>query len=246
MGADLSYPTAVLGGALSFLSPCVLPLVPPYLCYMAGVSADDLKTGPAVGSTGFTRLIGSSVTFVLGFSTVFVALGAGASSIGQLLRQNLDWLGFVAGIAIIVMGLNFLGVFRLSLLSREARFAAPDRPKSLVGAYLMGLAFAFGWTPCIGPVLGAILGLAGARGTVGEGATMLAFYSAGLGIPFILAAAFSGVFFRWMMGFRRHLGMVEKAMGGLLVVTGFLFLTGGMQQISFWLLETFPALQAIG
>ncbi|MBO0664449.1 cytochrome c biogenesis CcdA family protein [Jiella sp. MQZ9-1] len=244
--ADLSYPTAVLGGALSFLSPCVLPLVPPYLCYMAGVSADDLKTGQAVNSAGFARLFGSAVIFVLGFSTVFVALGAGASSIGQVLRQNLDWLGIVAGIAIIVMGLNFLGVFRLALLSQEARFQAPDRPKSLIGAYLMGLAFAFGWTPCIGPVLGAILGLAGAKGTVEEGAVMLAFYSAGLGIPFILAAVFSGTFFRWMIGFRRHLGTVEKAMGGLLIVTGILFLTGGMQQISFWLLETFPVLQTIG
>ena len=246
MVADLSYPTAVLGGALSFLSPCVLPLVPPYLCYMAGVSADDLKSGPAVATTGYARLISSSVIFVLGFSTVFVALGAGASSIGLFLRQNLDWLGMLAGIAIIVMGLNFLGVFRLSFLSREARLQAPDRPRSLLGAYLMGLAFAFGWTPCIGPVLGAILGLAGARGTVSEGATMLAFYSAGLGIPFILAAAFSGVFLRWLSGFRRHLGMVEKAMGGLLVVTGVLFLTGGMQDMSFWLLETFPALQTIG
>nr|WP_304363600.1 cytochrome c biogenesis protein CcdA [Jiella sp. LLJ827] len=235
-----------MAGALSFLSPCVLPLVPPYLCYMAGVSADDLRNGPAVASAGYARLLGSSVIFVLGFSTVFVALGAGASTIGQLLRQNLDWLGIVAGIAIIVMGLNFLGLFRLSFLAREARLQAPDRPKSLIGAYLMGLAFAFGWTPCIGPVLGAILGLAGARGTVGEGAVMLGFYSAGLGIPFILAAAFSGAFFRWMSSFRRHLDAVEKAMGGLLVVTGVLFLTGGMQSMSFWLLETFPALQTIG
>ena len=246
MVADLTYPAAVLAGALSFLSPCVLPLVPPYLCYMAGVSAEDLKSGAPVNSTSFARLIGTSVVFVLGFSTVFIALGAGASSIGLFLRQNLDWLGIVAGIAIIVMGLNFLGVFRLAFLSREARFQAPDKPRSLVGAYLMGLAFAFGWTPCIGPVLGAILGLAGSKGTVGEGATMLAFYSAGLGIPFILAAAFSGVFLSFLVGFRRHLGMVERAMGGLLVFTGLLFLTGGMQQISFWLLETFPALQTIG
>ncbi|MCB8839682.1 cytochrome c biogenesis CcdA family protein [Aurantimonas sp. VKM B-3413] len=244
--SDISYPTAVFAGALSFLSPCVLPLVPPYLCYMAGVSADDLRTGPAVATTGYARLLATAVAFVLGFSTVFVALGAGASSVGQVLRQNLDWLGIVAGIAIIVMGLNFLGLFRIGLLSREARLQAPDRPKSLIGAYLMGLAFAFGWTPCIGPVLGAILGLAGAKGTVGEGAVMLGFYSAGLGIPFILAAAFSGAFLRWLSGFKRHLGAVEKVMGGLLVVTGVLFLSGGMQSISFWLLETFPGLQTIG
>ena len=246
MLSTLSYPTAVFAGAISFLSPCVLPLVPPYLCYMAGVTADELRAGADPRTPHFARLTGTSLAFVLGFSTVFVALGAGASTVGQLLRQNLDWLAIVAGIAIIVMGLNFLGVFRLALLSREARLRAPDRPRSLIGAYLMGLAFAFGWTPCIGPVLGAILGLAGAQGTVGEGATMLAFYSAGLGIPFILAAAFSGAFLQWLHGFRAHLATVEKVMGGLLVVTGILFLTGGMQSISFWLLEAFPALQTVG
>ena len=197
-------------------------------------------------SKGYARLVLTALVFVLGFSTVFVALGAGASTIGQMLRQNLDWLGIVAGIAIIVMGLNFLGVFRLSFLSREARLTAPDRPRSLVGAYLIGLAFAFGWTPCIGPVLGAILGLAGTRATIGQGAIMLGFYSAGLGIPFILAAAFSGAFLRGVARFRNHFAAVEKTMGGLLVVTGILFLTGGIQTMSFWLLETFPALQMIG
>lgn len=248
MIGELSYPTAILAGALSFLSPCVLPLVPPYLCYMAGVSVEELRAGRATmaGRAGQARVLLSAAIFVLGFSTVFVLLGAGASSAGRLLRQNLDWLGIVAGLAIIVMGLNFLGVFRIALLSREARFRAPDKPRSLLGAYLMGLAFAFGWTPCIGPVLGAILGLAGTRDTVGEGATMLAFYSAGLGIPFLLAAAFSGAFLSAATRFRRHFGRIEKAMGGLLVVTGILFLTGGMQSLSFWLLETFPALQTIG
>ncbi|WP_102958393.1 cytochrome c biogenesis CcdA family protein [Mangrovicella endophytica] len=243
---DISYPAAVLAGALSFLSPCVLPLVPPYLCYMAGVTAEDLRAGRTMPSAGYGRLVGTAIIFVLGFSTVFVLLGAGASTIGLLLRRNLDWLAVAAGLAIIVMGLNFLGVFRLSLLSREARLRAPDRPRSMVGAYLMGLAFAFGWTPCIGPVLGAILGLAGTRATAGEGAFMLALYSAGLGIPFVLAAAFSGAFLRAAGRFRRHLAAVEKVMGGLLVVTGILFLTGGMQSLSFWLLETFPALQTIG
>jgi cytochrome c-type biogenesis protein len=243
---ELSYPTAVLGGALSFLSPCVLPLVPPYLCYMAGVSAEDLRSGADLPTRSYARLVGTALVFVLGFSTVFVALGAGASTIGQVLRQNLDWLGVVAGIAIIVMGLNFLGVFRIGLLSREARLTAPDRPRSILGAYLMGLAFAFGWTPCIGPVLGAILGLAGTQQTVGEGAVLLGFYSAGLGIPFVLAAAFSGAFLRAVSRVRTHFAAIEKAMGGLLVVTGVLFLTGGIQSMSFWLLETFPALQMIG
>lgn len=246
MISELSYPTAVFAGALSFLSPCVLPLVPPYLCYMAGVSADDLRNGSAMPTRSYARLVGTALLFVLGFSTVFVALGAGASQVGQLLRQNLDWLGIVAGVAIIAMGLHFLGLLRFDILSREARLTAPDRPRSLTGAYLMGLAFAFGWTPCIGPVLGAILGLAGTQATVGQGAIMLAFYSAGLGIPFVLAAAFSGAFLRSVSRLRGHFAAVEKTMGGLLVVTGILFLTGGIQRFSFWLLETFPALQTIG
>lgn len=246
MLSDLSYPTAVLAGSLSFLSPCVLPLVPPYLCYMAGVSASDLKRGDALPVLDYRRLVLTAFVFVLGFSTVFIALGAGASGIGQILRRNLDWLGIVAGVAVIAMGLNFLGLLRLGFLSREVRVQAPAKPRSFGGAYLMGLAFAFGWTPCIGPVLGAILGLAGTRQTIGEGATMLAFYSAGLGIPFILAAAFSGYFLGFVGRFRTRMRAVEKATGGLLVVTGILFLTGGMQSLSFWLLETFPMLQTIG
>ncbi|WP_182421914.1 cytochrome c biogenesis protein CcdA [Aureimonas sp. ME7] len=241
-----TYTAALLAGALSFLSPCVLPLVPPYLCYMAGVSVDDLRQTSERGGGVQLRLIGTAALFVLGFSTVFVALGAGASVVGHLLRQNLDWLSVVAGLAIIAMGLNFLGVFRLAFLSREARFQAPAQRRSLGGAYLMGLAFAFGWTPCIGPVLGAILGVAGATQTLGSGASLLAIYSLGLGIPFVLAAAFSATFLQGLQVFRARLPLVEKAMGGLLVLTGVLFLTGGMQRVAFWLLETFPAFQKIG
>lgn len=246
MIADLSYPTAILAGALSFLSPCVLPLVPPYLCYMAGVSADELRRGHVEDRAGYGRLVWTAIVFVLGFSTVFVLLGAGASTLGQLLRRNLDWLGLIAGIGIILMGLKFLGVLRLDFLSREARFQADAPRRSLGGAYLMGLAFAFGWTPCIGPVLGLILGLAGARQSVTEGMVLLSLYSAGLGIPFVLAAAFSASFLRAAHRIRAHFGLIEKSMGVMLVVTGVLFLTGGMQAMSFWLLETFPALQKIG
>lgn len=243
---EITVPTAIFAGALSFVTPCVLPLVPPYLCYMAGVSVDDLRNGNALDAQRRYRIILSALVFVLGFSTVFVLLGAGASTIGGILRRNLDWLGIIAGVAIIAMGLNFLGVLRLGFLSREARIQAPDRPRSLGGAYLMGLAFAFGWTPCLGPVLGAILGLAGTQNTAGEGAFLLAAYSAGLGIPFLLAAIFSGAFLAGVSRLRRHFGLIERATGGLLVVTGVLFLTGSMQSMSFWLLETFPAFQAIG
>ncbi|KXF77421.1 cytochrome C biogenesis protein [Paramesorhizobium deserti] len=243
---DVSYVTAVGAGALSFLSPCVLPLVPPYLCYMAGVSVEEFRAENPADASGRRALFASSFAFVLGFTTVFVALGAGASSIGAFLRAWQQEIAIVAGLVIIVMGLNFLGVLRLSILSREARFQAKGAPATPVGAYVMGLAFAFGWTPCIGPVLGPILTLAGAKSTVGEGAALLATYSLGLGIPFIVAALFSGAFMRFLAKFRVHLGKVEKVMGGLLVAAGLLFLTGGMQSFSFWLLETFPALGRLG
>ena len=248
MALDVGYLSAVGAGAISFLSPCVLPLVPPYLCYMAGVSVDDFRAdAQAAAKAGArTALMAASLAFVLGFTTVFVALGAGASTIGRLLRVWQEPLAMAAGVLIILMGLNFLGVIRIPLLSREARFQSQGRPASAAAAYVMGLAFAFGWTPCIGPVLGPILTLAGGRETVGEGALLLAAYSLGLGIPFLIAALFSGAFMRFLGKFRVHLGRVEKAIGALLVVAGILFLTGGIQTASYWLLETFPRLGTLG
>ncbi|MGE0499774.1 MAG: cytochrome c biogenesis CcdA family protein [Rhizobiaceae bacterium] len=248
MAIDVSYLGAAAAGAISFLSPCVLPLVPPYLCYMAGVSVDDFRARgetAAIGSARFA-LLAASLAFVLGFTTVFVALGAGASTIGRVLRAWQEPLAIAAGVVIIVMGLNFLGVLRIPILSREARFVSRARPANAGAAYIMGLAFAFGWTPCIGPVLGPILTLAGGRETVGEGALLLAVYSLGLGVPFLIAALFSGAFMRFLARFRMHLGKVEKAMGGLLVLAGLLFVTGYMQDFSYWLLETFPLLGQLG
>ncbi len=255
MAIDIGYMSALGAGALSFLSPCVLPLVPPYLCYMAGVSVDEFRGDVSANADGTATvrmaparmaLVGAAVAFVLGFSTVFVALGAGASTIGGLLRVWQQELAIVAGVLIIAMGLNFLGVLRIPFLSREARFQGPGKPANAAAAYLMGLAFAFGWTPCIGPVLGPILTLAGGRETVGEGAMLLAAYSLGLGIPFLLAALFSGAFMRFLGRFKVHLGRVEKVMGALLVIAGVLFLTGGVQAAAYWLLETFPGLAALG
>ncbi|MDH7790660.1 cytochrome c biogenesis CcdA family protein [Ochrobactrum sp. AN78] len=247
---SVSYLTAAGAGALSFLSPCVLPLVPPYLCYMAGVSVEDFRAEKesrvAAASLQRRSLALAAISFVLGFTTVFVALGAGASSIGAFLRMWQQEIAMVAGVVIILMGLNFLGILRFSFLSREARFQARSAPATPLGAYVMGLAFAFGWTPCIGPVLGPILTLAGGSSTVIEGAALLAVYSLGLGIPFLFAALFSGAFMRFLSRFRVHLGKVEKVMGALLVIAGVLFLTGGMQSFSFWLLETFPALGRLG
>ncbi|ENN87061.1 cytochrome c biogenesis protein Environmental Information Processing [Rhizobium freirei PRF 81] len=247
--ADISILSALIAGALSFLSPCVLPLVPPYLCYMAGISVEQFRGGGAAVAAGpgvRSNVLMSALFFTLGFATVFIALGAGASSIGLLLRQHLDLLAKIGGIIIVVMGLNFLGVFRIGLLAREARFQSGGKPATLTGAYIMGLAFAFGWTPCIGPVLGAILGVAASRETVGAGAGLLAVYSLGLAIPFWIAAGFSGAFMRFLSRFRRHLGTVEKLMGGLLVLTGLAFIFGYVSDMAIWFQQTFPILMKIG
>ena len=247
--ADISLLSALVAGALSFLSPCVLPLVPPYLCYMAGISVEQFRGGGAAvaqapGIRG--NVLMSALFFTLGFATVFIALGAGASSIGMLLRQHLDILAKIGGLIIVIMGLNFLGVFRIGLLAREARFQSGGKPATLTGAYIMGLAFAFGWTPCIGPVLGAILGIAASRETVGAGASLLAVYSLGLAIPFWIAAGFSGAFMRFLSRFRRHLGTVERIMGGLLVLTGLAFIFGYISDMAIWFQQTFPILMKIG
>jgi cytochrome c-type biogenesis protein len=246
--AEISLLSALLAGALSFLSPCVLPLVPPYLCYMAGISVDQFRGSGTVSvdARPRRRVLVSALFFTLGFATVFVALGAGASTIGVLLRQHLDLLSKIGGVIIIIMGLNFLGVFRIGMLAREARFQGGGKPASLSGAYVMGLAFAFGWTPCIGPVLGAILGVAASRETVGEGAALLAVYSLGLAVPFWIAAGFSGAFMRFLGRFRRHLGMVDKLLGAFLILTGLAFIFGFVSDAAIWFQQTFPILSQIG
>jgi cytochrome c-type biogenesis protein len=238
---DITLTGVLIAGLLSFLSPCVLPLVPPYLAYMAGTSVSAM----AVERRLDMRVLAASLFFVLGFATVFVLLGAGASSLGGLLRRHSDTLALVAGVAIIVMGLHFLGVFRLGFLYREARFQT-SRPAGPAGAYVMGLAFAFGWTPCIGPVLGSVMAVAGAQATVGQGMGLLAVYSAGLGIPFLLAALFMGPFTRLLSRLKSRMGLIEKTMGAALVLTGIAFLTGGIATASYWLLETFPGLATLG
>jgi cytochrome c-type biogenesis protein len=242
--ADLTLPAVFLAGLVSFLSPCVLPLAPPYLTYLAGATLDEM-TDRGVDSTVRRRALSLAALFVAGFATVFVALGATASVLGQLIRQHLDLLGAAAGVLIIVMGLHFLGLFRIALFYREARWQGP-RSSGPVAAYLMGLAFAFGWTPCIGPVLATVLAVAGREGSVGQGALLLALYSAGLGVPFLAAAFAMGPFIAFLKRFRAHLATVEKVMGAALVITGIAFLTGTMTNLSFWLLEAFPALGRLG
>lgn len=245
MPVDVTHGGALIAGLLSFVSPCVLPLVPPYLCYIGGVSLDQL-TGNSSESVARHKVALSAFAFVLGFSTVFVALGATASVIGRMVASHLDTLAIVAGAIIIVMGLHFLGVFKIALMHRQARVEVRSHPAGPLGAYVIGLAFAIGWTPCIGPVLAAILAVAGAEQTVSRGAALLAVYSLGLGIPFIVAGFFAGAFMRFMQGFRSHIGTVEKTMGALLVLTGVLFITGHITTMAFWLLNTFPGLAELG
>jgi cytochrome c-type biogenesis protein len=257
MTLDVSIGAALLAGMLSFLSPCVLPLVPPYLCFITGTSLEELVDHGARPREERRRTLLAALLFVLGFSTVFVALGASASWIGGLLRTELarqvELFGFafnpitaIAGMIIIVMGLHVLGLFRLLWISREVRYHHDSHPGGLAGAYVIGLAFAFGWTPCIGPVLGTILTIAASGQDMARGAGLLAVYSAGLGIPFLLAAAGVGTFMGFMAGFRKHLAKVEKLAGALLVASGIMFITGGVQTVSYWLIERFPVLLNLG
>jgi len=243
---DLGNMTAIgafIGGLLSFVSPCVLPLVPPYLCFLAGVSFEEL-TEDAKIPVG--RVLRTAVAFVLGFTTVFVALGATASLIGQTLTQHLDTLSVIAGAIIALMGLHFLGVFRFNWLYADRRVEVKRKPPGVLGGYVVGLAFAFGWTPCVGPVLAAILFMAGAKETAWQGAGLLFIYSLGIGLPFLLAALFAGPFVKLLTKMRAQLGVVEKVMGALLVVTGVLFMTGQMSRMAYWMLEAFPWLGQTG
>jgi cytochrome c-type biogenesis protein len=243
MASEVTWPAAAAAGVLSFLSPCVLPLVPPYLTFIAGTTIEELAEGGEARARRDALL--AALLFVAGFATVFVTLGATASAFGQVVRAHIEILSLIAGLLIIAMGLHFLGLFRLAFLYREKRFSV-EKPIGLWGAYVMGLAFAFGWTPCIGPILAAILALAGTEDTVARGAALLGVYSAGLGVPFIIAALAMAPFLRFMKRFRAHFGTVERVVGALLVVTGIAFMTGGVQRASFWLLEAFPGLSNLG
>ncbi len=223
---DVSVPLAFGAGVISFLTPCVFPLVPPYMVYLSGASIERLQAGDETGIR--KRALIMALAFVLGFTFVFIAIfGAAASLLGGLIAAHKDTLSLIGGSLIIIMGLHFLGLFRIPLLMREARFQAGESG-SILGAFVMGLSFGFGWTPCIGPVLGAIATRVAQEASLGYGIGLLGAYSAGLGLPFLIAALFMKPFMGFMRRFRRHLGLVEKLMGGLLVLTGFLFLTGAV------------------
>jgi cytochrome c-type biogenesis protein len=266
MAANTTIIAALLAGLVSFLSPCVLPLVPPYLVYLAGASLERLADAEPAPRVKRETLM-AALLFVAGFSTVFVSLGAAASSVGAGLRRaqallgrqfdafnsatgehlpaGLDPFNMIAGLVIVFMGLHFLGLAPIRLLHREARVEM-RKPVGLWGAYAMGLAFALGWTPCIGPILASILAIALSDATVARGAGLLAVYSLGLGVPFIVAALAVEPFAAFLARFRHHLVHFERITGSLLVLTGIIFFFGFFTQLNNWLLEVFPGLQNIG
>jgi cytochrome c-type biogenesis protein len=231
---------SLLAGLISFLSPCVLPIVPPYLAYMSGISLDESD------QKGNIKVVLVAASFVLGLSTVFLILGIAASSFGILVLAYKDLLNNAAGLLIMCFGLHFLGIIRIPILNREVRFDAGDQGGSFFGAYLLGLAFAFGWTPCIGPQLGAILSLAASEASLYKGIILLGFYALGLGIPFLIVAAFLSKMGNTLSFFKHNFEIIERVMGLLLWTVGLLMLSGGFTDLSFWLLETFPTLGALG
>jgi cytochrome c-type biogenesis protein len=244
MPLDVGLLASFGAGLLSFLSPCILPLVPAYLCFLAGISPESLTASATPGQTA--RVVARAAAFVAGFSCVFIALGASASAAGQLVSDHLTLLSRIAGAIIVVLGLHMTGLPRLNVLLREARLDMSARPAGLLGAFVIGLAFGFGWTPCVGPVLASILLLSGTSDTVGEGVTLLAAYAAGIGVPFLAAAAFSGPALRTLGRMKSLLPVIEKVMGLALIATGLLVFFGLMPVIGNWLLDTFPILGRIG
>ena len=233
---------AILGGLISFASPCVLPIVPPYLAYMGGVSMDEMDST----AHARRRAVVASLFFVLGLSTVFILLGFTASSLGRLFLSNQDWFVIGAGVIVMIFGAHFLGVIRISILDSEARMDGGDRGGSAFGAYVLGLAFAFGWTPCLGPILGAILALAADTANPVKGVILLATYAAGLGIPFVLVAVFFPSLKGLMGWMKRHMRPIERTMGLLLWTVGLMMVTGQFTRFSWWILKQFPALATLG
>jgi cytochrome c-type biogenesis protein len=245
MHASVSLYAAFLGGLVSFVSPCVLPIVPGYLSFISGVNVSQFKQ--AETPAGLARRVGiTSLAFVLGFSTVFVALGAAATVVGYYLQQYKRGLGMIGGVVIIILGLHTMGILPIKWLLYEKRAEVKTRPLGLLGAYVVGLAFAFGWTPCIGPILGAILFIASQEASVAQGVLLLTAYSLGLGIPFVLAGFAINGFFAAFGRLRQHMRAVEYASGALLIGVGLLLVTDRLTILAQYFSRLFPSLSRIG
>jgi len=242
MGFDPTLGGAALAGLLSFLSPCILPIVPFYLCYMAGLSMQELRGdegGPQIAPGAQRRLIFSAMAFALGVTSIFVLLGLGATALGSAFIQWRDQLAWVAAAVLFLFGLHFLGVYRLKFLYREARLEAKSDPTTMVGAYVMGLAFGFGWTPCVGPALAAILMVASGTGDLFRGGLLLLVYGLAMTLPFVLAAAAARPFLAWVGRNRRFMVYAEKAMGVMMIVFAILIATNSVNYIAEWMINNF-------
>ena len=230
---NVSFLTAFAAGLISFLSPCVLPLVPGYISIISGFSLDQLKDDQQKATLRRTLLI-NSMMFILGFSITFITLGASATWLGQVLASRMQLLYRIAGLVIIVFGVHLLGIIKINFLYRDKRFHNVEKPRGLLGALVLGLAFAFGWTPCIGPILAAILTIASTREAIGEGVALLAVYSMGLGIPFLLTSLGLNQFLKFYGRFKRHFRAVEVASGALVIAVGVLILTNNLSRLAGW------------
>jgi cytochrome c-type biogenesis protein len=249
MEENVTLLAAFGAGVLSFISPCVLPLIPGYLSYISGLSLDEMRGTLPAGGAGVAvvappaarrRVIVASLAFILGFSLVFIALGATASALGEFLRERLPLLNRIAGTIIIIFGLHTMGVLRIEWLYQEKRVHTQRSPAGVIGTMLVGIAFAFGWTPCIGPILAGIIFVAGSKETVGQGVQLLAAYSLGLGVPFFASALAINQFFGAMSRIRKHYHKVELVSGALLVAIGLLIFTSKFELIARWLTPYLP------
>ncbi len=243
---DISFAGAAIAGLLSFFTPCILPMVPFYLCYMAGISMSELQDDAGIAPGAQRRLVVSALFFAAGVSTIFVLLGMGATAIGQAFADYFDQLKWIAAAILTVFGLHFLGIVRIGLLYREAKLESKAEPTTVLGAYLMGLAFGFGWTPCVGPALASILMIASGMGEIWRGGVLLLVYGIGMTAPFVIAALFSGPFLRWTARNRDKLKYVEKIMGAMLILFALLIVTDSVNRIAQWMIDTFPGWTALG
>ena len=242
--AEISYFYVVLAGLLSFLSPCVLPIVPGYLCFLAGTSLDKIASGEDASKE--RNVFYFALSFVFGFSTVFILLGASATLLSGLIYEYLDILRVVGGIIIIIFGIHFMQIIQLPFLNRDTRYQIESYRPGIVGSYVIGLSFAFGWTPCIGPILGSVLSIAASSETVTYGIVLLMLYSAGLGIPFLLAAYAIKGFMKFLSKIRNYIRVIEIFTGVLLVIFGILILTNRIQELAFFFIKYFPFLTQFG
>ena len=243
---DISFGGAALAGILSFLSPCILPMVPFYLCYMAGLSMAELRADEGLAPGAQKRLLFSAIAFALGVTTIFVLLGLGATALGQVFLQWQDQLRWVAVAVLLLFGLHFLGILKISALYRQARIENAGSPRSVFGSYIMGLAFGFGWTPCVGPALAAILMIASGMGDLTRGAALLAVYGLSMTLPFVIAALFARPFLAWVGRHRGKLQHVEKVMGAMLILFAVLIATNTVNYIAQWMIDYAPWMSSIG